>query len=68
MIRGIHHIGMNCRDMERMKKFYCEAFGFEPVDDEGFSWPKGEETMDYIVDVKDSASKGIMLRAGTCVW
>lgn len=66
MIRGIHHIGMNCRDMERMKKFYCEAFGFEPVDEDGFSWPKGEATMDYIVDVKDSASKGVMLRAGTC--
>ena len=33
MIRGIHHVGMNCRDMERMKKFYCDAFGFEPVDD-----------------------------------
>lgn len=65
MIRGIHHVGMNCRDMERMKKFYCEAFGFEPVDD-GFGWDKGEETMDYIVDVKDSASKGVMLRAGTC--
>ena len=66
MIRGIHHIGMNCRDMDRMKKFYCEAFGFEPVDEDGFSWPKGEETMDYIVDVKDSASRGVMLRAGTC--
>lgn len=65
MIRGIHHVGMNCRDMERMKKFYCEALGFEPVDD-GFAWDKGEPTMDYIVDVKDSASKGVMLRAGTC--
>jgi catechol 2,3-dioxygenase-like lactoylglutathione lyase family enzyme len=65
MIRGIHHVGMNCRDIERQKKFYCDAFGFEPVDD-GFEWPKGEKTMDYIVDVKDSASKGVMLRAGTC--
>ncbi|MDG2002160.1 MAG: VOC family protein [Novosphingobium sp.] len=65
MIRGIHHVGMNCRDMESMKKFYCEAFGFVPVDD-GFGWEKGEATMDQIVDVKDSASKGVMLRAGTC--
>jgi glyoxylase I family protein len=65
MIRGIHHVGMNCRDMERMKKFYCEAFGFEPVD-EGFAWGEGEEMMDHIVDVKGSASKGVMLRAGTC--
>lgn len=65
MIRGIHHVGMNCQDMERMKKFYCDAFGFKPVDD-GFAWEKGEETMDHIVDVKDSATKGVMLRAGTC--
>ncbi len=66
MIRGIHHIGMNCRDMARMQKFYCDAFGFKPVDDEGFSWEAGTEMMDHIVDVKGSASKGIMLRAGTC--
>jgi glyoxylase I family protein len=64
MIRGIHHVGMNCRDMERMKRFYCEAFGFEPVDD-GFAW-ENEPIMDVIVDVKNSASKGVMLRAGTC--
>jgi catechol 2,3-dioxygenase-like lactoylglutathione lyase family enzyme len=65
MIRGIHHIGMNCRDIERMKKFYGEAFGFKPVDEEGFAW-ENEPMMDHIVDVKGSASKGIMLRAGTC--
>jgi len=64
MIRGIHHIGMNCRDIERMKRFYIEAFGFEPVDD-GFGW-EDMEVMDYIVDVKGSASKGVMLRAGQC--
>jgi catechol 2,3-dioxygenase-like lactoylglutathione lyase family enzyme len=64
MIRGIHHIGMNCRDMDRMKDFYCKAFGFEPVD-EGFAW-EAEPMMDHIVDVKDSAAKGMMLRAGTC--
>jgi glyoxylase I family protein len=65
MIRGIHHIGMNCRDIDRMKRFYCEAFGFEPVDEEGFAWAD-EPLMDHIVDVKGSAAKGVMLRAGTC--
>lgn len=65
MIRGIHHIGMNCRDLERMKRFYCEAFGFRPVDEAGFAWAD-EPVMDRIVDVKNSASKGVMLRAGTC--
>ena len=64
MIRGIHHIGMNCRDIERQKRFYCEALGFEPVGD-GFEWTN-EPMMDNIVDVKGAASKGTMLRAGTC--
>jgi len=65
MIRGIHHVGINCRDMDRMVRFYGEAFGFKPVD-EGFGWEAGTEMMDHIVDVKGSASKGVMLRAGTC--
>lgn len=65
MIRGIHHIGINCRDIARMTRFYCEAFGFEPVDEEGFAWAD-MELMDYIVDVPKSAAKGRMLRAGTC--
>ncbi|MEJ5976522.1 VOC family protein [Novosphingobium sp. PS1R-30] len=64
MIRGIHHIGMNCRDIDRMKRFYAEAFGFEPVD-EGFDWAN-EPMMDHIVDLKGSAAKGVMMRAGTC--
>jgi len=65
MIRGIHHIGMNCRDIDRMKRFYIEAFGFEPVDEEGFAWAD-EPMMDHIVDVPGSKAKGCMLRAGQC--
>lgn len=64
MIRGVHHIGMNVRDMDRMQRFYQEAFGFEPVD-EGFSWAD-EPIMDKIVDLPNSASKGVMMRSGTC--
>jgi glyoxylase I family protein len=64
MIRAIHHVGVNCRDMDRMQKFYCEGLGFEPVD-EGFSWA-GDATMDRIVDLAGSAARGVMLRAGTC--
>ena len=64
MIRGIHHVGINCRDMARMQKFYGDAFGFQPVD-EGFGWAN-QPMMDLIVDVPGSAAKGVMLRAGTC--
>ena len=64
MIRGIHHIGINCRDIDRMKRFYIEAFGFAEFND-GFAW-ENEPLMDHIVDLKASAARGVMLRAGTC--
>ena len=31
MIRGIHHVAVHVRDMDRMMKFYKDAFGFEVV-------------------------------------
>lgn len=64
MINGIHHIGIHVKDMDRMVRFYREAFGFELVD-EGFSWAD-DEFIDRIVDVKNSAARGCMMRAGTC--
>lgn len=64
MIRGIHHVGAHVHDMERMVKFYKEAFGFELLS-EPFSW-EDDEFIDKIVDVPGSAAQGCMLRAGTC--
>lgn len=64
MIRGIHHFAVHVHDMDRMMKFYKEAFGFELVG-EAFSW-SDSEFIDKIVDVKGSAARGAMLRAGTC--
>lgn len=64
MIRGVHHFAIHVHDMDRMIRFYREAFGFEVVG-EPFSW-QNDEFIDRIVDVKGSAAKGCMLRAGTC--
>lgn len=64
MIRGIHHFAIHVHDMDKMMKFYKEAFGFELVG-EAFSWADSE-FIDNIVDVKDSAARGGMLRAGNC--
>lgn len=64
MIRGIHHVGVHVHDMDRMIKFYREAFGFELVG-EPFQW-SDDVFIDRIVDVPGSAARGCMLRAGTC--
>lgn len=64
MIRGIHHVGIHVHDLDRMMKFYKDAFGFELVGEE-FGW-RDSEFIDRIVDVPGSAARGAMLRAGTC--
>ncbi len=57
-------MAVHVRDMDRMMKFYKEAFGFEVVG-EPFSW-NDSEFIDRIVDVPRSAARGAMLRAGSC--
>ena len=64
MIRGIHHVAVHVHDLERMMKFYREAFGFEIIG-EPFSW-SDNPTLDGLLDVPGSAARGAMLRAGTC--
>ena len=64
MIRGIHHVSIHVRDLDRMIQFYKDAFGFEVVGDE-FSWTD-EPVLDALIDVQGSAARGAMLRAGTC--
>jgi catechol 2,3-dioxygenase-like lactoylglutathione lyase family enzyme len=64
MIRGIHHVAVHVHDLDRMMRFYREAFGFELVG-EPFAWDDSA-FIDRIVDVPNSAARGAMLRAGTC--
>jgi catechol 2,3-dioxygenase-like lactoylglutathione lyase family enzyme len=52
------------RDLERMIKFYKDAFGFE-LNGEIFGWAN-DAFIDKIVDVPNSAARGCMLRCGTC--
>jgi glyoxylase I family protein len=64
MIRGIHHVAVHVRDLDRMIRFYREAFGFEPAAEQ-FSW-RDSPQIDELIDVTGSAARGIMLRAGSC--
>lgn len=64
MIRGIHHVSAHVHDLDRMIRFYRDAFGFEVVGDQ-FEW-SNTEMMDQIVDVPGSAAKGAMLKAHNC--
>lgn len=57
-------MAVHVRDLERMTRFYKEAFGFEIVG-EAFSW-RDSELLDQILDVPGSAARGCMLRAGNC--
>lgn len=63
MIRGIHHVGIHCQDIQRMIAFYSEALGFEMVGE--FDWAN-EEKLDTIVDLERSVAKGAMMKSGTC--
>ena len=65
MIRAIHHIGINVRDMERMIRFYREAFGFEVVG-KPFGWDADPKT-DTVIDVAGSAARAAILRSASCV-
>jgi catechol 2,3-dioxygenase-like lactoylglutathione lyase family enzyme len=64
MIRGIHHVTVHVRDMERMKRFYKEAFGFEDI---GFAggW-SDNPVLDEIIGVEGSAAESVMLCANNC--
>lgn len=64
MIRGIHHFTVHVRDLERMKRFYMDAFGFT---DPGFAggWQDNAQ-IDEIVNVPGPAARSCMLIAGNC--
>jgi len=64
VIRGIHHVAVHCRDLDRMIRFYSDAFGFEIVGGQ-FEW-QDAEIVDRLIDVPGSAARGCMLKAGTC--
>jgi catechol 2,3-dioxygenase-like lactoylglutathione lyase family enzyme len=64
MIRGIHHVAVHVHDLDRMIKFYQDAFDFELVL-KPRTW-RDNPLMDQAIGVEGSAARSAMLRAGTC--
>lgn len=64
MIRGVHHIGMHVRDIDRMVKFYKEAFYFEEFDD-GFKW-EDNPIFNEVMGETGTGGRGVMLRGKNC--
>ena len=64
MIVGVHHFAINVRDFDRMLRFYRDAFGFAPCR-ANFDWDN-EPVIDHMIDVKGSAARSVMLKAGNC--
>lgn len=61
-INGVHHVAISTPDIERLKGFYVDQLGFEPVAE--LEWPKGTKMSDTILRLEDSSAKLAMLRIG----
>lgn len=62
MIRGIHHIALSIKDMDRSLAFYRDLLGLEVAMDK--SWENAGETGDKILHVKGTAARQVMLKCG----
>ncbi|MBI1181098.1 MAG: glyoxalase/bleomycin resistance/dioxygenase family protein [Alphaproteobacteria bacterium] len=63
-IMGIHHVAVAVPDIELARQFYVDILGFEGGDIGG--WEPGNEWIDNIVGLKDSAGRSFMCRAPNC--
>lgn len=62
MIRGLHHVAISTRDIERLLAFYTDVIGCEVVI--RFNWERGYKVGDEVVGLKDSSVLHAMVRAG----
>lgn len=64
VIRGIHHFGVNTPDIDRMRAFYEQAFGFEVVGEEIDFRDVPEAAL--VTGVPGPVARNLMMRAPNC--
>ncbi|WP_051793099.1 VOC family protein [Amycolatopsis jejuensis] len=64
MIRGIHHLGIHTPDLDRLRAFYEEAFGFEAVGEEMNLSDFPEAAL--VVGVPGAAARVLMMKTQNC--
>lgn len=62
MIRGVHHLAVSTPDLDRFVDHYERWFGFERAG--GGAWERGNERIDRMVGLQDSAARYQMIRLG----
>lgn len=62
MIRGVHHLAISTPDLERFVDHYERWFGFERCG--GGGWEEGNERVDTMVGLTESAARYEMIRLG----
>ena len=60
MIVGIHHIAIGVDDINKGRAFYCDAFGFEVVQEA--NWDRNNPLADQAIGLKDTAAQMVMLK------
>ncbi len=59
-IRGVHHVGMSVPDIDVARRFYIDLLGAEEIS--ATEWEAGNEGIDAIVGLKDSAARTFIAR------
>lgn len=64
MIRGLHHVAIHTPDIDRLRSFYEQAFGFEAIGEEMDLAHFPEAAL--ITGVEGAAARVVMMKAGNC--
>lgn len=60
-VLGFHHVAISTPDLDRLSRFYCDLFGFEPVT--AFEWADNP-AYDRMMAIDGTAARVAMLRTG----